>query len=351
MNINNQSHPSNYPPQFSNNPPPENTNNSPRIPLHSSDRIPDGNLTTPEKRAQRSNLTQFILNILYGSLIIAAFIGIAAIVFGNDEYGSKAAGTVFLLIVVDGILLLALLPKNTLFRYSMWGLSILAFAFTTLGIWLPKNSMVYTDVYPYEVIPSERTIGEICQGIGTGFWLLLVTVILLSFVSLAEPLIEKTGKRAIGFYWALIIIAIAGTLPLAISSPITINTGVNPDIPLKIYASTFILSLTIVLILGIAIIARIILEAKAKSNNKMNPYMSRTAQAQSQQQGSPQEWQNQGSSNNLQGQGFHQGQQPPSMPDYSSSPYVQQSDGSSMSRTQPYPPASPEQNENPNNPR
>lgn len=351
MNINNQSHPSNYPPQFSNNPPPENTNNSPHIPLHSSDRTPDENLTTPEKRAQRSNLTQFILNILYGSLIIAAFIGIAAIVFGNDEYGSKAAGTVFLLIVVDGILLLALLPKNTLFRYSMWGLSILAFAFTTLGIWLPKNPVMYSDIYPYEKVLSERTIGSICQGIGVGFWLLLATVVLLSFVSLAEPLIEKTGKRAIGFYYALIIIAITGTLPIAIAFPVTIHTGTNPDIPLKIYASTFILSLTIVLILGIAIIARIILEAKAKSNNKMNPYMSRTAQAQSQQQGSLQEWQNQGSSNNLQGQGFNQGQQPPSMPDYSASPYVQQSEVNRANKIQPSRPASTEQNENPNNPR
>lgn len=253
---------------------------------------------TPKK-----TITQFILNLLYTSLIISALIGIGAIIFGNDEYGDKATGTIGLLILVDLLLLYGLLPKNPFFRYSIWINTVIAFAFTTLSLWIPRpfnDGMDYSDTYPYEIIPRPKGLAEVFQGIGSGLWLILTTLVILSLISLAEPLIKKAGKIAVGFYWALIAIAITGTLPLAFAIALSRTIDKDYDIFLKIYASAFILSSTIFFILAISIVHNLLknysktrLENQKRNLNAMNsPQQSFQAphnnNAQQSQQASPQ---------------------------------------------------------------
>jgi len=220
---------------------------------------------TPVKKTGL-NITQFILNLLYSSLIISALVGIGAIMFGNDEYGDRAFSTIGLLIVVDIVLLLGLLTKYHVYRYLVWGFGVLAFSFTTAGIWSPRPGPVYNDFYPYDIVDRDKVFSEYLLDIGGALWLMTLTLVLLSVFSLLKPWIDKINSTTRIFYWVLQGVAIIGTLPLMFFMMLSRNVNTDYSIPLKIYASAFILSSTIVLILGIASLYKVI----SDSNNKKN---------------------------------------------------------------------------------
>lgn len=230
--------------------------------------------TQSDKLAKPKNkvITHFILNLLYISLIASALIGIGAILFGNDEYGGNAFATVALLILVDILLIVGLFIKIPSFRYTIWGMTVLSFIFSVLGIWVTKTpefydpSVGFENEYDYEYYSSvPKELSEYFSDIGAALWLLTITIVLLSIVSLAQPLINKLGKGMVALYWSLNFIAIAGTIPLSISIAASTRTNMEHIMPLKIYLSTFMLSATIVVILGIAMIYQAIVNSQAKS--------------------------------------------------------------------------------------
>lgn len=241
------------------------------IPRSTQDKNPYNQAQTPAKEAKNQKplkhrkITQFILNLLYGSLIISALIGVAAIVFGTDEYGGKAFGTIILLLFVNGLLVLGLLPKNAFYRYGIWLTSILAFAFTTLGIWIPEPPI--DDIYDYTIgapWTPQITASLITEKIGNGLWLMLFTIVLLMFVSIAEPLIKTLDKFGKTIYGVLQIIAIGGTIPLALAIAFDYYKTIWTDTAVKLYASTFILSSTMVVILAISIIYKLVSDRNEK---------------------------------------------------------------------------------------
>lgn len=231
-------------------------------------------LPQTDKPAKSKNkvITQFILNLLYVSLIASALIGIGAILFGNDEYGGNAFATIALLVLVDILLIIGLFTKISSFRYTIWIMTVLSFVFSVLGIWITKTSEYYNpgvgfeNEYDYDYYSSmPKELSEYFSDIGVALWMLTITIVLLSIVSLAQPLINKLGKGMIALYWSLNFIAIAGTIPLAISIAASTRTNMEHTMPLKIYLSTFMLSATIVVILGIAVTYQAIVNSQVKS--------------------------------------------------------------------------------------
>lgn len=221
----------------------------------------------------KKGLTHFVLNILYASLTLSALIGIGAIMFGNDTYGGNAAATIGLLIAVDFVLLLGLIPRIPVYRYSMWFLGVLAFILSTIAVWLPKNEVEYSNYYPYGMIARPKNMSEIFAGTGGALWLFLATVSTLALVSLGYGLVEKVNKTAVAIYWAMHFVAVIGTIPLAIALAGNRYVGQNTIMEWKIYLSTFVLSATLLLILSIAVLHSII--TKQTANKKKRAQMVR----------------------------------------------------------------------------
>lgn len=212
----------------------------------------------------KKGLTRFVLNLLYGSLILSALIGIGAIMFGNDEYGGNAAATIGLLIAVDFVLVLGLIPRIPVYRYSMWIIGILAFVLTTIAVWLPQGETLYSDYYPYEIIVRPKNMSEIFAGIGGALWLLLATVSILALVSVAYGFVKRVNKTAVIVYWAMHFVAVAGTIPLAIALAANRYAGQDNTLQWKIYLSAFVLSATLLLILSIAVLHNVFTKQMAE---------------------------------------------------------------------------------------
>lgn len=216
----------------------------------------------------KKGLTRFVLNVLYGSLILSALIGIGAIMFGNDTYGGNAAATIGLLIAVDFVLLLGLIPRIPVYRYSMWLLGILAFILSTIAVWLPKGEVFYNEYYPYEVISRPKNMSEIFAGSGGALWLFLATVSALALVSVGYGLVKKVNKTAVVIYWVMHFVAVAGTIPLAIALAGNRYVGQDNMMQWKIYLSAFVLSATLLLILSIAVLHNVFTKQMADKKKK-----------------------------------------------------------------------------------
>lgn len=248
---------------------------------------PPANINTMPLRKTKANITQFILNLLYASLILSALIGIGAILFGNDEYGGNAFETIALLIAADVVLLLGLITKIPAFRYTVWGSTVLAFAFTVLSIWTPRLGIEYQhDKYDYVYWENPpKVLTDYFSDLGLAFWMITATLLMLSIISLAIPLINKLNNFSIALYWIIYPVAIVGTLPLATAAATSMTTNPDYSIYLKIYLSAFILNTTIFIILGISLLYKVITDNTKKTQlnnvNSGNSYQSNVNNKQS----------------------------------------------------------------------
>lgn len=216
----------------------------------------------------KKGLTRFVLNVLYGSLLLSALIGIGAIMFGNDTYGGNAAATIGLLIAVDFVLLLGLIPRIPVYRYSMWFLGILAFILSTIAVWLPKGEVLYNDYYPYDVISRPKNMSEVFAGTGGALWLFLATVSTLALVSVGYELVERVNKTSVVIYWVMHFVAVIGTIPLAIALAGARYVGQDNMMQWKIYLSAFVLSATLLLILSIAVLHNVFTKQMADKKKR-----------------------------------------------------------------------------------
>ena len=236
---------------------------------------------TVDPLTTKKGLTRFVLNVLYGSLILSALIGIGAIMFGNDTYGGNAAATIGLLIVVDLVLLLGLIPRIPVYRYSMWFLGILAFILSTIAVWLPKGEVFYNEYYPYDVISRPKNMSEIFAGTGGALWLFLATISILALVSVGYGLVEKVNKTAVVIYWVMHFVAVIGTIPLAIALAGNRYVGQDSMMQWKIYLSAFVLSATLLLILSIAVLHNVFTKQMAEKKKSAQMVRSLSRQGQS----------------------------------------------------------------------
>lgn len=238
---------------------------------------------------------KFALTLLYISLGLSSLIAVAFFLFGQDDtYSGKAFSTIGLILLVDIFLMLALMSKIPAIKYTSWGITLTAFLFSCLGVWMPSGSDDYIgDIEPYIYPPypePERTIGDIFGDIGGGLWLLATSIVVVAAFSILYNLAAKINKLTQTLYWSLVGIAVLGTLPLSIAIATDKDIWENFPLEMKIYLSTVTLCITLAIILLIAMFNDLL--SKKKNFSDMNQYPPNNPSYNYPNQNPPQQWSN-----------------------------------------------------------
>lgn len=204
------------------------------------------------------SIKKIVLTLLYVSLGLVAVGSIGLIMFGaSGEYGTNLFGTIGLIILSDLFILGALFSRHDWLRYSTWIMSSLGFIFAGIALWLPKQDNYTEPGYIVYEDPS-RHLSEILSNIGTAFYLIAVSLLIVGVMSLIYKKARTTNKVSHIAYWIALCAFPIGTLPAAVGLALQYDSTAHFPLQWRFYVSMLILTITAFLVVVIAIIASII---------------------------------------------------------------------------------------------